>query len=34
VKILSRSDKLEAPDLLPGFVLPLESLIEPASPEE
>jgi Uma2 family endonuclease len=29
VRVLSRSAHLEAPDLLPGFRLPLESLLEP-----
>ena len=34
VKILSRSDTLEASAVLPGFVLPLDSLLEPADPAE
>jgi Uma2 family endonuclease len=34
VKVLSRSDQLEAPDLLPGFLLPLESLLETAEPPD
>ena len=34
VKILPRYGHLEAPDLLPGFVLPLESLLETADPAE
>jgi Uma2 family endonuclease len=34
IRVLTRSDRLESPDILPGFQLPLESLFEPESPAE
>jgi Uma2 family endonuclease len=34
IKVLTRSDRIESPHILPGFQLPLEELFEPENPSE
>jgi Uma2 family endonuclease len=34
IRVLTRSDRLESPEILPGFQLPLEQLFESESPAE